>query len=63
MWERSLPAKNDDAVYLKKRGAPFAGKLRSHIGICDCRGYGVCQWPWLWPSQNGLRYAASVATP
>jgi hypothetical protein len=30
LWERGLPAKNDDAQYLKNRGAFFAGKPRSH---------------------------------
>jgi len=35
LWERSLPAKNDNAMYLKKSGAFFAAmrrpdKLRSH---------------------------------
>ncbi|PQP00556.1 hypothetical protein C5612_21600 [Pseudomonas frederiksbergensis] len=26
LWERGLPAKNDDAQYLKNRNAFFAGK-------------------------------------
>ncbi|WP_280523887.1 hypothetical protein [Pseudomonas frederiksbergensis] len=30
LWERGLPAKNDDAEHLKNRGAFFAGKPRSH---------------------------------
>ncbi|MFJ3375480.1 hypothetical protein ACIPLA_11250 [Pseudomonas sp. NPDC086112] len=30
LWERGLPAKNNDAQYLKNRSAFFAGKPRSH---------------------------------
>ncbi|MDT9674368.1 hypothetical protein F6R97_07000 [Pseudomonas sp. JV414] len=30
LWERGLPAKNDDAQHLKNCGAFFAGKPRSH---------------------------------
>ncbi len=37
MWERSLPAKNDNAVCLDDRSDFFAGKLRSHRGLVRCR--------------------------
>jgi len=30
MRRSDLPAKNDDAVWLTDRGAPFAGKPRSY---------------------------------
>jgi hypothetical protein len=38
LWERGLPAMNDDAVCLTDRGAPIAGKPRSHKGLMFPQG-------------------------
>ena len=37
LLERSLPAKNDNAVYLINRSVCIAGKHRSHRGTRCCR--------------------------